>query len=402
MTHSGTIQSYAYYKEVFKGKSLPYAFVDMDFMNQNIKEVVQRVNQNKTIRIASKSIRCKYVLKHILSYGTPYAGIMAYHPKEAYDLSQYGFDDILLGYPVFDEGDIGFVLNEIYNGKTIRFMCDHIEQIKHLNRLANFKGVVAEFLLDIDMSTDFPGLHFGVYRSPLHNLEDVKNIYKSITSLKNVRLVGIMGYEAQIAGLGDNVTGKQIKNKVIRMLKYRSIKDVSERRKAIVNWLKNEGADLKIVNAGGTGSLETSSSEPWVTEVTAGSAFYSSGLFDSYEQFKHKPAAGFGIEITRIPKKGMYTCYGGGYIASGEIGISKQPLPYLPEGIELIKSEGCGEVQTPITYKGKEKLEIGNPVYFRHAKAGELCERFNALFLVENGVIIDQVLTYRGEGNCYV
>ena len=34
----------------------------------------------------------------------------------------------------------------------------------------------------------------------------------------------------------------------------------------------------------------------------------------------------------------------------------------------------------------------------QHAKAGELCERFDSLHLVREGRIIDTVATYRGEG----
>lgn len=394
--------SYNYYKEVFSGKPMPYAFIDLDLLEKNIHDIAARVQNGKTVRVASKSVRCMNILSRIFSCGMPYKGIMAFHCSEAADLSAAGFDDILLGYPAYHQADIIRVLEEVKKGKTIRFMCDHEQQILQIDRLAATCGVVAEYCLDIDMSTDFPGLHFGVYRSPLHELVHVQELYRKVAGLKNARLAGIMGYEAQIAGVGDNIKGQEMKNAMVRMLKRRSIKDLSSRRQAVVNWLKSEGAELKIVNAGGTGSIETSSEEDWVTEVTAGSGFYSSGLFDNYSGFHHAPAAAFAIEITRIPAKGMFTCLGGGYIASGEIGISKQPKPYLPVGVELIKNEGCGEVQTPVKYSGKEELNIGDPLYFRHAKAGELCERFNTVYLVKNGEITDEVKTYRGEGKCYL
>ena len=47
-------------------------------------------------------------------------------------------------------------------------------------------------------------------------------------------------------------------------------------------------------------------------------------------------------------------------------------------------------------------LSIGDRVYLRHAKAGELCERFDALHLVEGGEIVDVVPTYRGEGKAFL
>jgi D-serine deaminase-like pyridoxal phosphate-dependent protein len=68
----------------------------------------------------------------------------------------------------------------------------------------------------------------------------------------------------------------------------------------------------------------------------------------------------------------------------------------------LTKNEGAGEVQTPVKYSGTEKINIGDPLFFRHSKAGELCERFNFLHLVSQGKITNIVPTYRGESMCFV
>ncbi|HNR30510.1 MAG TPA: amino acid deaminase/aldolase, partial [Candidatus Hydrogenedentes bacterium] len=89
-------------------------------------------------------------------------------------------------------------------------------------------------------------------------------------------------------------------------------------------------------------------------------------------------------------------------IASGAAAPDKLPQPYLPEGARLIVQEGAGEVQTPVRYDGPEKLGLGDPVFMRHAKAGELCERFNTLLLVSRGRIIEETPTYRGQGWCFL
>jgi D-serine deaminase-like pyridoxal phosphate-dependent protein len=255
--------------------------------------------------------------------------------------------------------------------------------------------------VDVDMSTDFPGLHFGVWRSPLRTVKDVMKLIEVLKRYEFIQLEGIMGYEAQIAGLGDAIKGAGLKNQVVKILKKRSVKDLSTRRGAIVQALKDAGFKPNLVNAGGTGSLETSIQEPWVTEVTVGSAFYAPALFDHYTTFRHLPAAAFALEITRIPSPGIYTCQGGGYIASGEAGVLKQPVPYLPEGMKPIATEGFGEVQTPVRYKGTEKLQVGDPLFFRHSKAGELMERFETVYLIREGKITDEVKTYRGLNWCF-
>jgi D-serine deaminase-like pyridoxal phosphate-dependent protein len=42
----------------------------------------------------------------------------------------------------------------------------------------------------------------------------------------------------------------------------------------------------------------------------------------------------------------------------------------------------------------------GDPILFRHAKAGELAERFRTLHLIAGGRVLDEVPTYRGQGLC--
>jgi D-serine deaminase-like pyridoxal phosphate-dependent protein len=166
--------------------------------------------------------------------------------------------------------------------------------------------------------------------------------------------------------------------------------------------IREKGFTLSIINGGGTGSLESTTQEQVINEVTVGSGFYNSHLFDNYQNFRHQPAAGFACVINRHPKDNIFTCSGGGYVASGSAERLKLPVPYLPAEIELIKNEGAGEVQTPILYKGSEQLHIGDPVFFRHSKAGELCERFNELNLIRENKIEKAVPTYRGEGQCFL
>jgi D-serine deaminase-like pyridoxal phosphate-dependent protein len=189
-------------------------------------------------------------------------------------------------------------------------------------------------------------------------------------------------------------------NRIISALQQKSKKELAKRRKELVDILKKECPDLTIVNGGGTGSLESTAEEAWVTELTAGSGFYAPALFDHYSHFKHLPAAGFALEVVRHPQSNTYTCLGGGYVASGAVGKEKAPLPYLPEGMKLTPNEMTGEVQTPFIYKGT--LEIGDPVFFRHSKAGELCEHFQELQLIKDGKTVGKTNTYRGDGKCFL
>jgi len=385
---------YNRYQEALREVSKPAAFVDLDFFDHNVRQVLERAG-NKPIRVASKSIRCQALLDRVLQSHDRYQGVMAYHAREAVFLSRHGFDDILIAYPSCDSSDLDAVAEEVALGKRLTLMVDSPEHIALANRAAKAKKVQLPLCIDVDMSTKFPGLHFGVQRSGIRSAAQAKALFEVIQQHNALRLDGIMGYEAQLAGLGDNMPGQFIKNQVIRLLQNRALSKVRALRAEVVASIGIE--NLRFVNAGGTGSLETSSEEAVVTEVTAGSAFYAPAMFDGYSQFRHQPAAGFALEITRQPEPHIYTCYGGGFVASGAAGKAKLPAPYLPKGAALLPNEGAGEVQTPVFYQGPQPLKIGDPVFFRHAKAGELCEHFRDLYLIKEDQVVDCVPTYRGD-----
>lgn len=392
-------ETYQNYQRAIAGKALPLAWLDMDLLDQNIRDIKRRAKATP-IRIASKSVRCEYVLNYILEADKQFQGLMCYHAGEAAYLASKGFDDLLIAYPTMDRHNINAALEQAAKGKSIYFMVDCFEQAALVNQLAKDAGVIAKLCIDLDMSVKYPGLYFGVYRSPVRSADDAVKVYKDIKPLNNVRLCALMGYEAQIAGLGDQLPGKALEGQVVKRLKERSIPVLAKRREEAVFALKNEGVEFELVNGGGTGSIESTIKEDVVTEVTVGSGFYSPHLFDYYSHFQHQPAVGFALEIVRAPTKNRFTCAGGGYVASGSCDPVRLPVPHLPKNIKLENNEGVGEVQTPFQYKGKD-LSIGSPVFFRHCKAGEICERFNELQLIRGGSLIESVKTYRGYGQCF-
>lgn len=392
--------TYKYYCDTIEGRQMPLAYVDLDLFDANVQKLAGMA-QGKRIRIASKSVRVPALLERILRHSEVFQGLMCYSPREAVFLSQQGFDDLLMGYPCWNEKDILPIIQEIKKGKSIILMVDRPEHITHLDRIGKQQDIRIPICMDIDMSSDLPGLHFGVWRSSVFGEKEAVALGQVIQQHPNVELVAVMGYEAQIAGLGDNVPGQAAMNAIVKLLKKRSVKEIAQRRKAVVDALTHMGFSLRIVNGGGTGSMDTTCTEEAVTEVTVGSGFFSPGLFDNYSHFKLMPAAGYAIEVVRQPKPDIYTCLGGGYVASGEIGKLKQPKVFLPEGAELIGQEGVGEVQTPVKYSGTE-LQLGSPVLLRHSKAGELCEHFNTVLLISEGKVVDEVRTNRGFGQAFL
>ncbi|MBI1318649.1 MAG: amino acid deaminase/aldolase [Candidatus Hydrogenedens sp.] len=388
-------------RELFREVPRPFAFVDLDRFDANVDAIAQRAG-DMPVCVATKSVRSIGMIRRILDRNPLFHSLMAFSAAEAVHLAENGFDNILIAYPVWSEVESSGVCGQIGAGKTIRLMIDLEEHLEFLEGIGARHNVVIPLCIDIDMSARFPGLHFGVRRSGITTPAQAVRLFEISKDCPHLRLDALMGYEAQIAGVQDAVPGQTVKNLAVRWMKSRSIPELRARRKAVVEALRAGGCDLKLVNGGGTGSIESTREESVVTEVTAGSGFYTPTLFDHYGGFHHLPAAGYAIEIVRRPTEHIYTCHGGGYIASGAAGPDRLPLPYLPAGAKLLPMEGAGEVQTPIEYHGPESLSLGDPVFMRHAKAGELCERFQKLLLISKGAIVGETSTYRGDGKCFV
>ncbi len=382
---------YQAYTEALGPKRTRALLLNHDYWQENIQQILKRAGQKK-IRIATKSVRSCELLKEVLNSSSQFQGLMTYTLAESLWLREKGFKDLLLGYPIWDLEALERLAK---NPQDITLMVDRLEHLKLLQLYAERFNTKFTLCLDIDLSLDLPGLRFGVFRSSVQEDTQLKALVDYLQEhARHLELVGVMGYEAQIAGVADK--GKPL----IKLLKLRSISQLRKRREKIVKTLKDLGFPLRFVNGGGTGSLESTSLESCVSEVTVGSGFYGPKLFDGYTQFSIKPALTFCLPIVRNPAPSIYTCHGGGYVASGMSGVDRLPSPYLPQGVKLLSFEGAGEVQTPV--QSTTSLSLGAPLFFRHAKAGEICEHFHEIHIFKNQLITHDVKTYRGEGQCFL
>ncbi len=398
------VQTHERYERVFAEVEAPFAFVDLDAMWANAEALLDRAGK-KPVRVASKSIRCRSLLEAILARHERFRGLMTYTLPETLWLAEQGFEDLLLAYPTADSGALEeLALRSAANPDGAPIVM--VDCVEHLEMIESVLGTGAPPLracIDVDASWWWLGgrVKVGPKRSPIHTVEQAVALAREIEKRPQIELDALMAYEGQIAGVGDRPPGQWRRGASIRFMQKRSVTELAQRRRAIVSAL-GEFVELEIVNGGGTGSLELTAAEEAVTEVTAGSGFYAPALFDHYSRFSLTPAAGFALPIVRKPASRVATALGGGYLASGSGDESRLPVPWLPEGLELDGDEGAGEVQTPLLGPAAEALGVGDRAYLRHAKAGELCERFDTLLLVEGDRIVDEVPTYRGEGKTFL
>ncbi|HEX6241771.1 MAG TPA: alanine racemase, partial [Polyangiales bacterium] len=381
---------YSELRSAVSGRSLPLALLDLDALEQNAHTLLGRA-QGLPIRLCSKSLRSVYVLRHLQQLSPHFRGVLCYSPREAAFLAAQGLRDLLVAYPSVDPGDIRAAVEATAQGADICLMFDDAEQLGPWVEAARAARVTLRACIDLDLSSDFRLLYFGVRRSPLRTPEAAIALAEQIRAAEDaLSFAGLMGYEAQIAGPQDDVPHDALKSRALRLLKRRSVREVHARRAAVVALLRARGFALGFVNGGGTGSLDSSAQDRSVTELAAGSGMYAPGLFDHFRGLTLAPALFFALPVARRPSADIVTCSFGGYIASGPSGRDRLPIPTYPLGLSLLALEGAGEVQTPVQGPSAAQLALGDPVFFRHAKAGELAERFMQLCLLRNGQIIDE------------
>ncbi|HNA98565.1 MAG TPA: amino acid deaminase/aldolase [Marmoricola sp.] len=378
----------------------PLVVVDLDAFDANAADLVRRAN-GKPIRLASKSIRIPALIQRALDH-PGFSGVLSYNLREALWLANQGIsDDIVVGYPSVDRLALARLANDDQARQVITLMVDdpaHLELIAELVHGTTSEHPI-QICLDVDAGLWLGNNQVGPKRSPVRDQPAVRRLAQQAHD-HGFRVVGVMTYEGQVAGVADQIPGQAPKMAIIRKLKSASIQQLLQRRREVLAALKGV-AELEFFNAGGSGSLESSSADPAVTEVAAGSGLLVPALFDHYASFQPRPACFFGVPVVRRPNQGIATVAGGGFIASGPAGKDRSPVPWSPPGLQLTGLEGAGEVQTPLTGLAAAQLRIGDLVWFRHAKSGEIAEHTNVVHLLQGDQIVDSVPTYRGNGNAW-
>jgi D-serine deaminase-like pyridoxal phosphate-dependent protein len=378
--------------------------VDLAALRANAAAMTGRA-AGKPIRLASKSVRSRALIERVLRM-PGFSGVLAYTLPEALWLAAVGTsDDIVVAYPTADRTALARLAGDPAAAAAISVMVDSAEHLDLIEKAAASVDHPQPVRVSMDIDAGFVTLggrfRAGARRSPVRTPAQAAELAAAIVARPGLRLAGMLAYEAQIAGVGDNPPGRPLYARAVRMMQRMSASELAGRRAAIVAAVR-EVAPLEFVNGGGTGSLERTAAEPAVTELGAGSGLYLPRLFDTYRAFSGRPAALFALPVVRRPGPGVVTALGGGYVASGPPSAIRLPSPYLPAGLRLDRDEGAGEVQTPLLGPAADRLRIGDRVWMRHAKAGELCEHFAELHLVDGDAVVETVPTYRGEGQDFL
>lgn len=374
--------------------STPIAVVDLDAFDANAADLARRAG-GKPVRVASKSLRIPALIRRALAHDG-FSGVLAFTVAEALWLHETGVsDDIVVAYPSVDVTALRRLLASPGAADAITLMVDDPAHLDVVDAARASHDVQVRIALDLDAGLRLGGQHIGPKRSPLFDTADVLALARRVVERDGFRLVGAMTYEGQVAGVQDDVPDQRTRSLLVRRLKQASMAQLEVRRREISEALSGI-ADLEFWNGGGSGSVEATAADAAVTEIAAGSGLLVPGIFDHYASFEPRPAAYFGLRVTRRPTPTTATVHGGGLIASGATGADRSPVPWAPPGLHLTGLEGAGEVQTPLTGHPAALLRIGDLVWFRHAKSGELFEHVRDVHLLRGEAIAEVVPSYRG------
>jgi D-serine deaminase-like pyridoxal phosphate-dependent protein len=397
--------AFARYHRALAGERLPAAFVDLDAFDANVDRLVAPLRAaKKQLRIATKSLRCPALVGRAAARaGDAAIGLMTYDARETAWYAGEGAAlvgpaarDLLLAYPTLQPADCAALAaaNRTARAATV---VDDATQLPPLAAAARAAGTRIPVVIDVDMSwRPVAAVHVGVRRSPLRDPDAVVAVARAIAAHPSLVFAGIMGYEAQIAGVQDAAPHAAWQNPLKRALKAGSRPAVARTRAAVVAALRAATLPLAIVNGGGTGSADWSASDDALSEVTVGSGFLVGHLFDHYAGLALAPALFFALQATRRPTARIVTCHGGGWIASGPGAADRLPQPVFPAGARLLPLEGAGEVQTPVALPDGADVTLGGPVFFRPAKSGELAEHFDEYLCLRGDRLDSRAATYRG------
>lgn len=381
----------------------PVAVISREALAHNAHDLLDRRDASRSpapsIRVATKSLRVRGIIEAVEAL-PGYHGVLAYTLPEALWLAE-SIQDVVVGYPTADRSAIARLASDETLASRVTLMVDSIEGLDLIDSvIAPGKRAEVRVCLELDAAWKSRLLgHTGAWRSPLHSVDDARAFARHVAGRDGFRLVGIMAYEGQIAGTVDRPAGRPLFGAAVRWMQRTSAAELAERRAAVVAAVR-EIVELEFVNGGGTGSIESTTAERVVTEVAAGSGLFGPHLFDNYTRFTPAPAAAFALSVVRTPRPDMATVLGGGWIASGPPALDRVPLPVWPQGLRMVPREMAGEVQTPLT--GAGGLAVGDRVWFRHTKSGELAEHVNEVSIVNGGRVIDTLPTYRGEGKAWL
>ncbi|HJY73946.1 MAG TPA: alanine racemase, partial [Streptosporangiaceae bacterium] len=148
----------------------PLALVDLDAFDANAADLTRRA-AGRPIRIASKSLRCRYLIERALAQ-PGYQGVMCYSLPEARWLYAAGTsEDLLVAYPTVNRAALRALAADEGARRHITIMVDSAAHLDVVDQALGSGHPEIRVCLELDVSwrplAGQPLVHIGSRRSPV-------------------------------------------------------------------------------------------------------------------------------------------------------------------------------------------------------------------------------------------
>ncbi|MCP4643454.1 MAG: hypothetical protein GY851_23605 [bacterium] len=387
-------RDYDYYREALKGYALPCALVDLDVLDDHADSVAAMAD-GKSIRVDSRFLRCAPLLERLMSRRPEFGGVVVSSAAEAVFLSLRGFDDLLIARPVWGEADTSGIMDVLHLGKKVVCAVDCLAHSEHLNTVGQDFNTVVSVAMEVDVCPRYAAFLTSGLRSGVSMPRQAAELAATIAEAPFLRLAGIVGH-VPVTAAGDSWLKRvPLRGLICAALMRRARATATARRKSFVEAVAAGTRELDFVTGCAPCSGTLAEADDTVTEWAAGSELVDPAISAPCEGPGMSPAAGLAVEVVRTRSGGRVECRGTCGFPQTRNGIRP-----LPAGSRVASAGPNGPLVVRHAPGANTVLEHGSPVILLTNDTPSLFESTNTILLVSDGRVVDEVPTYRGEGQC--
>ncbi len=179
-------------------------------------------------------------------------GVTCAKVSEAEVMINAGIPDVLIANVIAGEPKCDRLATLCKSGRPI-ICCDHYAQVEPIAAACRRWGVRCRVLVDINIGLNRTGISPG---------RDALELAQAIDKIKDLELVGIMGYEGHLMKMQDQDEKRQKVRESLGILK------------TVRDQFRESGLNCEIVSAGGSGSLAFCKEAEGITELQSGGGIF--------------------------------------------------------------------------------------------------------------------------------
>ncbi len=238
------------------GLSTPALIIDSKKFRSNANRMAELLSGSSLkLRPHYKSHKCASIARWQIGCGA--IGMTCAKLSEAEDLCDAGIEDILIANQIVDPAKIRRAADLARNCR-LTVCVDDSENIVAFSKAASLCGSTVHCLVEYEI---------GMKRCGVESKEDVLSLAKQIIKSENLIFDGIQAYAGHISHVED-----LNKRKEMTAENYRKLKD-------LLDYLKENGIDVRTVSGGSTGTAEIKAAEGLYTELQAGSYLFMDAVY---------------------------------------------------------------------------------------------------------------------------